>query len=54
MQTLAWVVVAWLAVTALMQVWLVGRDRKPKTPLEAIVAIVECGLAAWAVVEIAT
>jgi hypothetical protein len=54
MNWVAWTLLGWLAFSAFYQVYLVDRPREPKTHFEAIAAIVEIGLACWAVVYLAT
>jgi len=50
----AWVLLAWLGTTAAMQFYYIDRPRLPKTHFEGILGAVECGLAAWLVVVLAS
>lgn len=50
----AWVVIASFVFNALMQVAIIGQPRKPRTPSEAIFAIIELGLYIYVIVLLAT
>jgi len=50
MSTGKWIVLAWCAVEALIQISYVGKVREPKTPSDAIWGVIELGIIAWLVV----
>ena len=45
-----WVILAWLAISGLYTVSLIGKPRERKTPGEAMCGLVEIGLIVWLVV----
>lgn len=53
MSTVAWILIAWLGLNAVVDVLRIGKQREPKTPFEAVCDLVEIGLAIWAVLYLA-
>lgn len=50
----AWAVLGWLGIQCVYVTAIIGKPREPRTPTDALALWFECGLVAWAVVELAT
>lgn len=54
MNWLAWLIVAYLGVSALLSVAATGKKREPTTPGVAVLTVIFAGLLIWGVVVLAT
>lgn len=54
MNTLGWVLFIWLMAQICVQWYYVGRPRAPKTTTDALLATIELGVVAYAIVVLAS